>query len=449
MIVMKFGGTSVKDKEAIERVISIVRERMADKPLVVVSAMAKVTRLLCSIADEAEAQHVENVESLMKSLRDSHTETAKSLLEGSGELLDECLAYIGVICDSLSSFVSGVCQIGELSPRSYARIVSTGELLSSTIVAASMSARGLDCRWLDARKMIITDNEYMSASPDMAATEANVKRLVQEASKGVSVVLTQGFIASSAEGWASVLGFEGSDYSAAIFGMALDAERIEIWTDVDGIQSADPHIVQCTRRITEVSYEEASEMAFLGARVLHPLTIEPARRKNIPVVVLNSKSPECEGSVVTYREVALGPKSIAVKSDIDYLEIRSEKIIGVSAMLAGIFGIVAENKVKVTLSAVSESAAGLTMDSFQPGFESMLMALRERFNVMVYRDKAEISVIGRDITLMPGIMEDMRQAADGKIYMTAQSPSRLSASMVVDRVVAEGVTKRLHKKIFV
>lgn len=449
MIVMKFGGTSVKDKEAIERVISIVRGRIADKPLVVVSAMAKVTRLLCSIADEAESQHIEDVDGLMGQLRDIHTGTAEALLEDYPEALVECLSGIGALCDSLESFVRGVCQIGELSPRSYARIVSTGELLSSTIVAASMSVRGLGCRWLDARKMIVTDNEYMSATPDMQATEANVKRLVQEAAKGVSVVLTQGFIASSAEGWPSVLGFEGSDYSAAIFGMALDAERIEIWTDVDGIQSADPNMVQCTRRISEVSYEEASEMAFLGARVLHPLTIEPARRKNIPVVVLNSKSPDGEGSVVTYKEVAPGPKSIAVKKDIDYLEIRSEKIIGVTAMLAGIFGVVSENKVKVTLSAVSESAAGLTMDSFQPGFESMLIALREKFNVMVYRDKAEISVVGRDITLRPGIMEAMRQAVGNEIYMTAQSPMRLSASMVIDRAEAEAVAKRLHKEIFV
>ena len=446
---MKFGGTSVKDKEAIERVVSIVRGRMADKPLVVVSAMAKVTRLLCSIADEAEAQHLEDVDRLMRQLRDIHTITARALLEDYPDTLAESLDSIGSLCDSLQSFVSGVCQIGELSPRSYARIVSTGELLSSTIVAASMSVRGLGCRWLDARKMIITDNEYMSAVPDMQATEANVKRLVQEASKGVSVVLTQGFIASSAEGWPSVLGFEGSDYSAAIFGMALDAERIEIWTDVDGIQSADPDMVQYTRRIGEVSYEEASEMAFLGARVLHPLTIEPARRKNIPVVVLNSKSPDGEGSVVTYKEVEPGPKSIAVKKDIDYLEIRSEKIIGVSAMLAGIFGVVSENKVKVTLSSVSESAAGLTLDSFQPGFESMLTSLRERFNVMVYRDKAEISVVGRDITLCPGIMEAMLKAAGDGIYMTAQSPLRLSASMVIDRSEAESVARRLHKEIFV
>ena len=446
---MKFGGTSVKDKEAIERVISIVRGRIADKPLVVVSAMAKVTRLLCSSAEEAETQHLENVERLMGQLRDIHTGTARALLEDYPGALAECLSGIDSLCDSLESFVMGVCQIGELSPRSYARIVSTGELLSSTIVAASMSVRGLGCRWLDARKMIITDNEYMSATPDMQATEANVKRLVQEAAKGVSVVLTQGFIASSAEGWPSVLGFEGSDYSAAIFGMALDAERIEIWTDVDGIQSADPNMVQFTRRISEVSYEEASEMAFLGARVLHPLTIEPARRKNIPVVVLNSKSPGGEGSVVTYKEVAPGPKSIAVKKDIDYLEVRSEKIIGVSAMLAGIFGVVSENKVKVTLSAVSESAAGLTMDSFQPGFESMLSALQEKFHVLVYRDKAEISVVGRDITLRPGIMDAMRQAAGAGIYMTAQSPMRLSASMVIDRSEAESVARRLHKEIFV
>ena len=165
--------------------------------------------------------------------------------------------------------------------------------------------------------MIVTDCSYMSAVPDLAATVANVKRFVPEAAKGVSVVLTQGFIVSSVEGSPSVLGFEGSDYSAAIFGMALDAGRIEIWTDVDGIQSADPRKIADTHRIDRVSYDEASEMAYLSARVLHPLTIEPARRRNIPVHVLNSMSPDAPGSVVTHECVAVGPKTVAVKDDID------------------------------------------------------------------------------------------------------------------------------------
>lgn len=446
---MKFGGTSVKDKNAIERVISIVRGRMADKPLVVVSALAKVTRVLCGIAEEAEAQHLKEVDELLDSLRDRHTSLAVELLSGNPEILNNCVSEVNAVLDSLTDFAHGVCQIGELSPRSYARIVSTGEVLSSKIVAAAMNVYGLSCRWLDARKMIVTDCSYMSAVPDLAATEANVKRFVPEAAKGVSVVLTQGFIASSVEGSPSVLGFEGSDYSAAIFGMALDADRIEIWTDVDGIQSADPRKIADTQRIDRVSYDEASEMAYLGARVLHPLTIEPARRRNIPVHVLNSMSPDAPGSVVTHECVAAGPKTVAVKDDIDYLEITSPKIVGVTAMFAGVFNAAETNAVKVVLAAASESKVGVTLESGQPGFEAFVQQLRKKFEVMVYKDKAEISVVGNAVVTAPGLVDKMTAAASGaNVYMMSQSPSMLSISMVVDRSAAVDIAGRIHKVIF-
>lgn len=446
---MKFGGTSVKDKNAIERVISIVRGRMADKPLVVVSALAKVTRVLCGIAEEAEAQHLKEVDELLDSLRDRHTSLAAELLSGNPEILNTSVSEVNAVLDSLTDFAHGVCQIGELSPRSYARIVSTGEVLSSKIVAAAMNVYGLSCRWLDARKMIVTDCSYMSAVPDLEATEANVKRFVPEAAKGVSVVLTQGFIASSVEGSPSVLGFEGSDYSAAIFGMALDADRIEIWTDVDGIQSADPRKIADTHRIDRVSYDEASEMAYLGARVLHPLTIEPARRRNIPVHVLNSMSPDAPGSVVTHECVAVGPKTVAVKDDIDYLEITSPKIVGVTAMFAGVFDAAETNAVKVVLAAASESKVGVTLESGQPGFEAFVQQLRKKFEVMVYKDKAEISVVGNAVVTAPGLVDKMTAAASGaNVYMMSQSPSMLSISIVVDRSAAVDIAGRIHKVIF-
>ncbi len=449
MIVMKFGGTSVKDKEAILRVISIVRGRLSDRPLVVVSALAKVTRVLCSIAEEAEAQHRDKVDELLESLRKRHTELASELLSSDRNVLEQCIAQINEVCDSLADFARGVCQVGELSPRSNARIVSTGEMLSSRIVAAAMNVNGLSCRYLDARKMIVTDCQYMSAVPDLEATEANVKRLVPEASKGVSVVLTQGFVASSTEGFPSVLGFEGSDYSAAIFGMALDAERIEIWTDVDGIRSTDPRIVTDTKRIGKISYEEAAEMAFLGARVLHPLTIEPARRRNIPVYVLNSMSPDSEGSVVTHEAVIEGPKTVALRDDIDYLDISSPKIVGVSSMLASIFALASSNAIKVISVTASESRVGITLESGQLGMDSFLEGLRRIFDVMVYRDKSEISVVGRNVVLTEGLLGKLLSSAgNAGIYMSSQSPTLLSASIVVDRESAKEIVSRLHSSLF-
>ncbi len=456
MIIMKFGGTSVRDREAIERVTDIVRGRLRDKPLVVVSALAKVTRLLCLIAEEAQARHITEADNLLASLRDRHTSLAAELLAPDGEgtagnsgdnLLSDCFSRVNAICDELTEFVRGVCRIGELSQRSYARIVSTGEVLSSVIVAAAMNARGIRCGWLDAREMIVTDVEYMSASVDLAATEANVKRIVPEASKGVSVLLTQGFIASSADGSASVLGFEGSDYSAAIFGMALGAERVEIWTDVDGIRSADPRIVPDTERIGRVSYEEASEMALLGARVLHPLTTLPARRKNIPICVLNSMNPSCEGSFVTRDAEQPGPKAVAVRDDITYLEIRPGESAGVSALLSAVFGEAEARTVKAGLVCVSDSLLCLTVEAGKSGTEEFIEAISGKFDVIAYRDKAQVSVIGKDVVLLPGLADKMLRCAK-RIYMMVHSPSLLSSSIVTDKDEAAAAATALHKALF-
>lgn len=447
---MKFGGTSVRNKEAIERVISIVSNRMSENPLVVVSALSKVTRLLCEICKEAESQHVDKVNELLADLRERHVSLAESLLSGGdGSRLEKCVADMESVLDSLSEFAHGVCCIGELSPRSYARIVSTGEILSSMIIAAAMNESGLATRWLDARKMILTDCNYISASPDLATTEANVKRLVSEASKGVSVIITQGFIASASDGATSVLGFEGSDYSAAIFGMALDASRVEIWTDVDGIRSADPRIVNDTVCIRNVSYDEASEMAFLGARVLHPLTIEPARKKNIPVYVLNSQNPSCKGSKVSVEKNCESAKTITLKDDIDFLDIISDKIVGVTAMMAAVFSAAEKAGVKIILSSVSESRARVTMETGQPGFEQMVAELRKRFTVMIYRDKAQFSIVGEKfLHSCPGLASRIEKVLPGSVYLVCMSPVQMSLSYVIDKEYAVDVVSHIHELMF-
>ena len=447
MIIMKFGGTSVRNREAIERVVSIVRGRLDRKPLVVVSALAKVTRQLCAIAESAQARRAEDARKELDSLRERHLSLAAEMLGGDSAILDDCVRSVNSICDSLNDFVEGVCRIGELSPRSYARIVSTGELLSSKIVAAAMNVSGLSCRWADAREMLVTDCSYMAAVPDLEMTEASIRRVYPEVSKGVSVVLTQGFIASSTEGFPSVLGFEGSDYSAAIFGMALNVDRVEIWTDVDGIRTADPRIVQETRRNSRVSYDEAAEMACLGARVLHPLTIEPARSRNIPVIVLNSQSPEGEGSEVTDVDVPSGPKSIALKDDIDFIQVSSRRIAGVSPMLSDVFGEIGHADVATGPSSASGSSVSVVVESGQPGEMKAVEALRRRFDVRVFKDKALVSVVGRNAAVSKRVMDAVLSAA-GHVYLLSVSPSLMSVSVVVDRNVAASVVSALHFEIF-
>ena len=330
MIVMKFGGTSVQDAEAIARVRDIVRGRLGERPLVVVSAMARVTRVLCAIAEAVRNADAARAEELLNDLLLRHHDVAEDLLSDDADLFIQTIMRIDDLWDDLASFVEDICARGRVSDCDEARIISTGELLSSVIVSAAFNAGGLSCTWLDAREMIVTDENYLSARPDLTQTCLNVQAAMQE--EDAAVFLTQGFIARTTEGDLAVLGFEGSDYSAAIFGMCLDASRVEIWTDVDGIRSADPRIVAATRRIPRLSYEEAAEMAYLGARVLHPLTIGPARSKDIPICVLNSHDAQGLGSVVgpDGPELPLGPKSIALLTAEDARELKSRTIFDVS-----------------------------------------------------------------------------------------------------------------------
>ena len=330
MIVMKFGGTSVQDAAAIERMMEIVRGRLPERPLVAVSAMAKVTRVLCEIAEAAARQDSARADGLLAGLLGRHHAVAEALLSDDAECFMQTVLRIDAVGDDLAACVEEVISAGRLTDCDNARILSCGELLSSIIVSAAMNAAGIDCVWLDARDLMTTDENYLAARPDRTVTAANVKSAVA-AEPDAQVLLTQGFIARTAAGDPAVLGFEGSDYSAAIFGACIDASRVEIWTDVDGIRTADPRIVPGTGRIPRLSYEEAAEMAYLGARVLHPLTIGPAREKGIPIHVLNSSNPAGEGSVVCDGAgTPDGPKSLALLTAQDIRELRTRTMLDVT-----------------------------------------------------------------------------------------------------------------------
>ncbi len=448
MIVMKFGGTSVQDAEAIGRVISIVRGRLPERPLVVVSALARVTRLLVSIAEEARTGSRTRVDELFGLLRERHVALARELLSERPDLLEQAISDLEYRLGRLESFVSGVCLIGELSPRSKARIIASGEQLSSIIVCAAFNASGISCHLADARKMVITDENYMSARPDLQATRDNVRRIYAEESKGVDLVVTQGFIATSSTGSTSVLGFEGSDYSAALFAMALDAVRVEIWTDVDGIRTADPRHVEQTCRIDRVSYDEAAVMAAMGARVLHPLTIEPARLKNIPIMVLNSRNPSCPGtSVVRAEDAPSGPKSIAVQENVLFITVKSPDLLGVTAMLGRVFAEFASRNVPVVMATASDSEVYLTVPEGSDALTAALDALSGWAEPTVYRDKSQISVIGRDMIALEGL-GDKVISLSGKVHMVSLGTNLLSECFVIDRDRLPGTLAGLHDFIF-
>lgn len=449
MIVMKFGGTSVANYDAITRMISIVRGRLSEKPVVVVSALSKVTDLLYKIADEAAARDMKDAMDLLSQLRERHISLAKELMPDNSVLCGQACDKVNAICDELESFVSAVCAVGELSARSKAIIISNGEYLSSNIICYAMNASGIRTGFMDARKMIVTDDDYLKGEPDMNVIAERVPGIVSAAYEGADAVITQGFVSATAAGEPTVLGRGGSDYSASLIGMAVDATRIEIWTDVDGVKTADPRRVMNTRSLDKISFEEAAEMAHFGAKVLHPLTIEPAVRKNIPIYVLNSMNPEGRGTAILQNSfIEDGVKSVSCKENIFVINIFSTKMINTSGFLKRVFEIFSEYKVSVDLISTSEANISVTVDSSQ-NIDAVVAALSEFADVYVDSDKSQVSVIGKNIINLKGLLEQtFAPLRECKIYMISQGASYVNISFVVDRTVLNDVVQQIHKYLF-
>ena len=446
---MKFGGTSVANYEAVSRMISIVEGRLAERPVVVVSALSKVTDLLYRLADAAAASDREAVEDMLVELRERHLNLAKQLLEGHNDKYSEAKKCIDGICDSLASFVGAVCSLGELTPRSKAKIISNGEWLSSNIICHAMNARGIRTGFVDARSIMITSNDYLKGEPIISEIQTRAPEEIEKAYAGQDAVITQGFISSSENGEPTVLGRGGSDYSASLIGMAMDATRIEIWTDVDGVRTADPRVVENTRSIEKISFEEAAEMAHFGAKVLHPLTIEPAVMKNIPVYVLNSMNPSGKGTAILKDEfIKDGVKSVSFKENILLLNIFSTRMINVSGFLQKVFAIFSKYKVSVDLISTSEANISLTMDGNQ-NINRVVEELSEFAQVDVDRDKSQISVIGKNIGNLKGVLKQTMASLSGcNVYMISQGASFVNISFVVDRSSLREAVNATHNCLF-
>ena len=449
MIVMKFGGTSVANFEAITRTTFIIGGKLDQKPVVVVSALSKVTDLLYKISDAAASKEETETRDLLKQLRDRHTNLACELLQQSPALCEAALEKVNDICDSLDSLAMAVCAVGELSERNKAKIISNGELLSSTIICHAMNAKGIRTAFVDARKMMMTSGSYLKGEPITEEICARVPGIIAEAFNGMDAVITQGFIGSDLDGKQTVLGRGGSDYSASLIGLAIDAERIEIWTDVDGVRTADPRRVPNTKNLEKISFEEAAEMAHFGAKVLHPLTIEPAVKKNIPIYVLNSMNPSGKGTAILSNElIEDGVKSVSFKENIRVINIFSMKMINTSGFLRRVFEIFSENKVSVDLISTSEANISVTVDAAEK-IDKVVEQLSEFAEVFVDDDKSQVSVIGKNIVRLNGMLKKtFAPLKRCNVYMISQGASFVNISFVVDREELNEVVCDLHQHLF-
>ena len=456
MIVMKFGGTSVQDASAINQVAEIVKTKLDRRPLVVVSAMARVTDGLLSVARTAKNRHYDDAKKTIKELQERHLATARELLSPPhstvrlGYSLREVEENIGKHFDELDNLARSVATLGELTPRSQDAIVSFGERLSSLIIAAALQNHGIRSELVDSRDLIITDDNFTAAAPRMDATAAHARAALLPILNSDRVPVAQGFIGSTLDGVTTTIGRGGSDYSAALLGAALDAEAIEIWTDVDGLMTADPRVVKEARRIRVISFAEASELSYFGAKVLHPSTVLPAVEKKIPVHIFNTKKPAGEGTVILTESPPSRNliKSIAFKRNVTVVNVSSTRMLLARGFLRSIFEVCERHHTSVDVVTTSEVSVSMTLDNADM-LEAIAQDLSHIGEVGSDRHKAIVCVVGDNLKFTPGLAGKLFGAiSDVNIHMISQGASEINLTFVIDDADVDIVARRLHGKFF-
>jgi aspartate kinase len=448
MIVMKFGGTSVEDARAIERVAAIVKDRLPQKPVVVVSAMAKVTDTLLTMARAAGGGERKAALKLCRSLQERHYATASELLGTA--LFTDFHSELGADFEGLDELLRGISAVGEITPRTTDHVAAFGEMLSSKIVAAAFSAHGINGAHVDSREILVTDSSYMEAVPQVEETNERLQEKVQPLLDAGKVPVMGGFIGANRAGITTTIGRGGSDFSAAIVGAALGAERIEIWTDVDGILTTDPRICPEARRIKVISFDEAAELAYFGAKVLHPATVLPAIQKNIPVFVLNSRNPSCEGTkIITQAPQGRNIfKAIAVKKRITIVNVAAPRMLLAHGFLRAIFEAFDRHKVAVDVVSTSEVSVSLTIDS-NHAIPALAADLAKLADVKYEGRKAIICLVGESLRDKPGVAALVfGELADKKIRMISQGASEINLTFVIEEDEVAEVIQRLHASFF-
>jgi aspartate kinase len=448
MIVMKFGGTSVQDANAIERAATIVKGRLEQKPVVVVSAMAKVTDQLLTMARAAGNGDRKTALSLSRALRERHYNTAGELLGTA--LFTEFHGDLGVYFEALDELLRGIVAVGELTPRTTDHVAAFGEILSSRIVAAAFSARGIDSTMVDSRDCVVTDNEHMRAAPLVEETNERLHVKVQPLLDKGRVPVMGGFIGATKAGVTTTIGRGGGDFSAALIGAGLDVERIEIWTDVDGMLTTDPNLCPEARRIKVISFDEAAELAYFGAKVLHPATVLPAIQKNIPVYVLNARNPDCEGTRISARVPhCRNPfKAIAAKKRITIIDVAAPRMLLAHGFLRAIFEAFDRHRVPVDVVSTSEVSVSLTVDSNE-SIPALAADLAKLADVKYEGRKAIVCLVGENLRETPGIAARVfGELSDVKIRMISQGASEINLTFVIEEDEVPQVIRRLHKTFF-
>lgn len=439
MIVMKFGGTSVKDDVRIRNVCEIVRQELPKKPVVVSSAAGGITDLLIETAKRA--MNDGDFEETLKKIKDRHYDIVEKL-KLDKNLVEPLLFEFEELVRKI--YTTKSCGIDTMD-----LVQSFGERLSIRLVAAELTNQGIPAEAFDAWDIgMITNSDFGKAEP----IEGHEKLMKQSLLNKKIVPVITGFIGKTKSGIVTTFGRGGSDYTAAIIGAAIDAKEIQIWTDVDGMMTTDPRIVKEVKTIPKISFAEASELAYFGAKVLHPKTILPAMKKDIPVLILNTYNPKGRGTTIV-REVSKTnevAKAIACKKKITLVNIDSTRMLGAHGFLARVFNVFDEYKKPVDMIATTEVSISLTVDN-EENMDKIVKELKEIAEIKVERNKAIVCVVGAGMRHTHGVAGRIFTAlgkANINVEMISQGASEINVSFIVEEKEADEAVRVLHKELF-
>ena len=446
--ILKFGGSSVADVAAVERVTSVVREHGGPRPVVVVSAIAGATDALLAAADAAEDGDPRAPEPSLEALFGRHASIARRLAPP--EAGDALRGELEAARRDIARLLDRVARERDQRPALRDEVASYGERLSASLLAAVLTSAGVAARYVDSRHCLTTDATHGRANPLLPLTLERTRAILTPLLDGGLVPVLGGYIAATADGITTTLGRGGSDYSAALVGAALDAQEIQIWTDVNGVLTADPRVVPGARTVASLSYAEAAELAYFGAKVLHPKTIQPAMDRDIPVRICNSRAPRDPGTVVTaVGEVRPGGvKAIAHKCGVTILQITSTRMLGAYGFLRALFDVFDRHRTAVDVVTTSEVSVSLTVDD-TASLDGIVADLRGLGTVSLEPDRAIVCVVGEGLRTTPGIAARVfATVRDINVSLISQGASRVNLTFVVEEARVREAVCRLHQAFF-
>ncbi|MBN1998145.1 lysine-sensitive aspartokinase 3 [candidate division KSB1 bacterium] len=450
MVIMKFGGTSVGSVEAIKRVATIIESRKDKHPIVVVSAVGKVTDKLVDLARYAAKKQPAKVDEILDGIRILHQEMMENLgltEKGFDKVLTRTLETLQEICATLN-------RTGEIVKHLYDDLLSYGEYLSSNMLACYLDHYVMKAVMADARDILVTDSQFSKAQPMFDESAANAQKRLLPLVKEGKVPVVQGFVGRDTFGRTTTLGRGGSDYSATLIGAMLHADVVEIWSDVDGVLTADPSLVLEAKRIKRMTFQEAAELAYFGAKVLHPATLLPAVKRNIPVYVLNSMRPGDDGTLITSTSPNRGNgdscivKSIAYKENLTVVTVTSTRMLMAHGFLASIFEIFNKYQTAIDLVSTSEVSVSMTIDNTEK-LHDIKRELGHFSQVDVATGRAIVCLVGERMKITAGMPGKIFKLLDNtNIYLISQGASDINISFVIDESDLPLVIKTLHAHFF-